>query len=1101
MLINHLKEQISEEQQMLINHLKEQISEEQPLTETERQKILVEWNNTHRNYLQDQCIHQLFETQVEQTPEAVAVVFEQEQLTYQELNNRANQLAHYLQDLGVKPDELVGICVERSLEMIVGILGIFKAGGAYVPLDPDYPPERLAYILSDSQVSLLLTQRRLTKKLPEHKAQIIFLEQTEQAIAEYPPENLVNTVSTGNLAYVIYTSGSTGKPKGVMIEHGGLYNLAKSQVEMFGLGSHSRVLQFASLSFDASIWEIFMALGVGATLYLGTKDALLPGSKLIKRLRNYRITHVLLPPSALAVMPVEELPTLETIIVGGEACTADLVQKWATGRRFFNAYGPTETTVCATVNQCVPSDQKIPIGRPIANTQIYLLDQQLQPVPIGVAGELHIGGVGLARGYLHRPELTAEKFIPNPFDKSEIKSQKSKLYKTGDLARYLPDGKLEFLGRIDHQVKIAGFRIELGEIEAALRQHPQVEQAVVVAREDIPGDKRLIAYVVANSDLEKMSYRTVRDYLRQKLPDFMIPSALIQMNALPLTPNGKIDRINLPVPANIRQELAENFVPPSTPTEQILTAIWGEVLGLQQIGINDNFFELGGNSLLAIAIISRIQEAFSVELPLNYLFKTPTIALVGQKIENLSQEVSQVQFSGQTIGGALPPLVPIHRNKPIPLSLGQQCIWELIELNPDSCNHNCCFTLRLTRPISFKVLEQSINEIIRRYEILRTTFIIVDDQPLQIVASSLTLPLKIVNLQSLTQLERDTQAQRIFEQQAQQNFNLASGPLIEVTLLQLTPEESKLLITMQYLIIDGWSIGIFLSELRTIYSAFAMGNPSPLPEPPVQYGDFTLWEQKWLNEDVLQKNLAYWQKKLANIPAPLNFLPTKQPQQSSKRGYASSYSLDLSESLGNAIKAFSYSQKVTNFVIFLTAVKILLFKLSGQSEVIVIGTIANRRTPIIEKMLGWFLNDLYLYSHVDNLHTGLTLLEQVQQTLSEAIAHQELPVQRLLSDINNLNLVQTVLISMTPPLPWQDEIFELEPISMVDQGELWDEKIHPLELYIFSPYEDSQKIKILAYYTTNLFAHETIEQLFSGFQKILKQLTTQPEILISEFEL
>ncbi|MFO0171263.1 MAG: AMP-binding enzyme, partial [Aphanizomenon sp.] len=309
---------------------------------------------------------------------------------------------------------------------------------------------------------------------------------------------------------------------------------------------------------------------------------------------------------------------------------------------------------------------------------IYLLDQQLQPVPIGVAGELHIGGVGLARGYLHRPELTAEKFIPNPFDKSEIKSQKSKLYKTGDLARYLPDGKLEFLGRIDHQVKIAGFRIELGEIEAALRQHPQVEQAVVVAREDIPGDKRLIAYVVANSDLEKMSYRTVRDYLRQKLPDFMIPSALIQMNALPLTPNGKIDRINLPVPANIRQELAENFVPPSTPTEQILTAIWGEVLGLQQIGINDNFFELGGNSLLAIAIISRIQEAFSVELPLNYLFKTPTIALVGQKIENLSQEVYQVQFSGQTIGGALPPLVPIHRNKPIPLSLGQQCIWELI---------------------------------------------------------------------------------------------------------------------------------------------------------------------------------------------------------------------------------------------------------------------------------------------------------------------------------------------------------------------------------------------------------------------------------------
>ncbi|MBE9247906.1 amino acid adenylation domain-containing protein [Dolichospermum sp. LEGE 00240] len=1078
---------------MLINHLKGQIYEEQALTETERQKILVEWNNTHRNYLQDQCIHQLFETQVEQTPEAVAVVFEQEQLTYQELNNQANQLAHYLQDLGVKPDELVGICVERSLEMIVGILGIFKAGGAYVPLDPDYPPERLGYILSDSQVSLLLTQRRLTKKLPEHKAQIIFLEQTEQAIAEYPPENLVNTVSTGNLAYVIYTSGSTGKPKGVMIEHGGLYNLAKSQIEIFGLGSHSRVLQFASLSFDASIWEIFMALGVGATLYLGTKDALLPGLKLIKRLHNYRITHVLLPPSALAVMPVEELPTLETIIVGGEACTADLVQKWATGRRFFNAYGPTETTVCATVNQCVPSDQKIPIGRPIANIQIYVLDQQLQPVPIGVAGELHIGGVGLARGYLHRPELTAEKFIPNPFDKSEIKSQKSKLYKTGDLARYLPDGKLEFLGRIDHQVKIAGFRIELGEIEAALRQHPQVEQAVVVAREDIPGDKRLIAYVVANSDLGKMSYRTVRDYLRQKLPDFMIPSALIQINALPLTPNGKIDRINLPVPANIRQELAENFVPPSTPTEQILSVIWGEVLGLQQIGINDNFFELGGNSLLAISIISRIQEAFSVELPLNYLFTTSTIALVAQEIENLSQ--------GGSLDVFLPPLIPIHRDQPIPLSLSQQGLWEVLELNPNSCNHNCCFTLRLKGSISLKVLEQSINEIIRRHEILRTTFTVVDDEPVQIVTPFLTLPINIVNLQNLSQPERDDQVQRIFEQKARYDFNLAIGPLMDTTLLQLTPEESKLVITMQYLIIDGWSISIFLSELRTIYSAFSMGKPSPLPEPSVQYGDFTLWEQKWLNEDLIQKNLVYWQKKLANLPTPLTLLPTKQPGQNKKKGYASLYSLDLSESLGSAIKAFSLSQKVTYFVMILTVVKILLFKLSGQTEVIVVGTIANRRTPTIEKILGWFINDLYLYSHVDNTQTGMTLLEQVQQTLHEAITHQKVPIHRLYSQTDSLKFVQSVSISMTPPLPWQGEIFELEPISFVDQGELWAENTDPLELYILPPYKDSQKIKILGCYSTNLLTDETIEQFFSGFQKVIQQLVTKPEILISEFEI
>jgi amino acid adenylation domain-containing protein len=462
------------------------------LTEVEQQQLLVEWNNTQADYPIDKCIHQLFEQQVEKTPDAVAVVFENQPLTYRELNAKANQLAHYLRSLGVGADVFVGICVERSIEMIVGLLGILKAGGAYVPLDPGYPAERLRLMLCDSQVSLLLTQQRLLEKLPQSPAQLVLLDEVWSEIAQYSQDNPTIGVRASHLANVIYTSGSTGKPKGVMVEHQGLCNLAIAQIQTFGLDRDSRVLQFASFSFDASISEMLMAFGSGATLYLGSKEALMPGEALMERLRDDEITHITLPPSALGVLPADELPALSTIIVAGEACPIELMQQWSVGRNFYNAYGPTEASVCATIAQCADNDAKISIGRPITNTQVYILDQYLQPVPIGVPGELHIGGAGLARGYLNRPELTTEKFIAHPFSDQP----NARLYKTGDKARYLPDGNIEYLGRLDNQVKIRGFRIETGEIEAVLRQHPLVQQSLVIVREDQPGDKRLVAYLV-----------------------------------------------------------------------------------------------------------------------------------------------------------------------------------------------------------------------------------------------------------------------------------------------------------------------------------------------------------------------------------------------------------------------------------------------------------------------------------------------------------------------------------------------------------------------------------------------------------------------------
>jgi amino acid adenylation domain-containing protein len=601
------------------------------LTESERHQLLVEWNNTHTDYPQDKCLHQLFEEQVEKTPDAVAVVFENQQLTYQQLNSRANQLAHYLQSLGVKPDTLVGLCVERSLEMAIGVLGILKAGGAYLPLDSEYPQDRLSFMLEDAQVSVLLTQKHLIEKLPQHQAKLVCLDEIWEKIAQNNQNNPRSEVRACHLANLIYTSGSTGKPKGVMVEHKGLCNLAQAQIQTFGIDSDSRVLQFASFSFDASIWEIIMAFGSGAALYLGTKDSLMPGKALIEQLRNCGITHITLPPSALAVMPVEELPALQAIIVAGEACAVELMKQWSVGRNFFNAYGPTEASVCATIAKCSDQDEKITIGRAIANVEIYILDKYLQPVPVGVPGELHIGGIGLARGYLNRPELTAERFISHPFHNPKSKIQNPKLYKTGDLARYLPDGNIEYLGRIDNQVKIRGFRIELGEIEAALSEHEDVQICCVVARVGNSGEKCLVAYVGTQKDAA-LTTSELRQFLVDKLPGYMLPSAFVILNSLPLTPNGKVDRRALPNP-DLHQEISD-YVMPNTEIETIIAGIWQQALGREEVGIYNNFFELGGHSLLLVKINQKIQDKLGVELAIVDLFNYPTVQSLSQYLIN-----------------------------------------------------------------------------------------------------------------------------------------------------------------------------------------------------------------------------------------------------------------------------------------------------------------------------------------------------------------------------------------------------------------------------------------------------------------------------------
>ena len=637
------------------------------LTAPEYQQLLIDWNDTQRDYPQNQCFHQLFEERVALTPDAVAAVFENQQLTYRQLNSRANQLAHYLQQLGAAPEVLVGLCVERSLDAIVGLLGIIKAGAAYLPLDPTYPQERLNFMLEDAQVSILVTQQHLVKKLiqPESSGvfSIVCLDSDREIIAQQSSQNPTTNIIAQNLAYVIYTSGSTGKPKGVLIEHRGLYNLALAQIEAFNLNSNHRILQFASLSFDASIFEIVMALGTGATLYCALKESLLPGQTLIQFLQDNAITHATFPPSLLAVLPNAELPALQTIVCAGESCSPDVVKRWASGRRFFNAYGPTEATVWSSLAEIgdslrdsFASRQKPPIGRPIANTQLYILDENLQPVPVGIPGELYIGGSGLARGYLNRPELTAQRFIANPF------SQKAgeRIYKTGDLARYFPDGNIEFLGRTDEQVKIRGYRIELGEIEALLIQHPAVKEIVVVAEDNLSGNKRLVAYVVPNQN-QTPNPVGLRNFLKEKLPNYMIPNAFVAMDFLPLTPNGKIDRLRLRAPGNLTSNsIDQSCIAPRTPTESTLAQIWGQILHAERVGVRDNFFDLGGDSLLAIRLINEINQQFERELPLSALFLNPTIEGLADSLYSGTNSLEWSPLVAIKPRGKNPPFFCVH---------------------------------------------------------------------------------------------------------------------------------------------------------------------------------------------------------------------------------------------------------------------------------------------------------------------------------------------------------------------------------------------------------------------------------------------------------
>ncbi|MBO3462590.1 non-ribosomal peptide synthetase [Aetokthonos hydrillicola Thurmond2011] len=622
-----------------------------PLLPQSEEQLLAQWNNTQTPYPQEQCIHELFEAQVDKTPDKIAVIFEDQQLTYYELDQKANQLAHYLQSLGVGTEVVVGVCCDRGLDMVIGVLGILKAGGAYIPIDPAYPQERIAFMAEDSQIAVLLTQSHLTAQLPSSQANLICLDRDWHIISAASDGTRLSTsgATTENLAYIIYTSGSTGKPKGVQIEHRSVVNFLTSMSQKPGITEKDVLLAITTISFDIAGLEIYLPLSIGAKILLVSRETAADADQLMQKLNSYNVTIMQATPATWQMLVAAGWVGNKQlkILCGGEALSpklaSDLIHRCGS---LWNMYGPTETTIWSAAYQIVADNQPITIGYPIANTQIHVLDTNLQPVPIGVPGELHIGGVGLARGYLNRLELTIEKFIPNPFSSDP----NARLYKTGDLARWLPNGQVECLGRIDSQVKVRGFRIELGEIEANLVQHPAVKEAVAIVREDIPGEKVLVSYFVPVSGKAEDNYDLIaelRQFLKEQLPSFMVPTTFMVLDAMPLTPNGKVDRKALPKP-DMAQQLTASYVPPSTDLERQIADIWSQVLNLQHVGIHDNFFELGGYSLLATQVVSRLRKTLQVEILLPHLFEVPTIAELARRIEALRWVAQGANFTQNT---------------------------------------------------------------------------------------------------------------------------------------------------------------------------------------------------------------------------------------------------------------------------------------------------------------------------------------------------------------------------------------------------------------------------------------------------------------------
>jgi amino acid adenylation domain-containing protein len=1055
------------------------LSELELLDEAERSLVVEEWNATAAALPEDACVHALFEAQAERTPDAVALSAAGETVTYAGLDARANRLAHHLAGLGVGPDARVGVCMERGVEMVVGVLAVLKAGGAYVPLDPGYPADRLRQVVDDCAPVALLAHGEpagLVDSLLGATAIPVVRPATDGAAwAGLPATRPARAgLTPDHLCYVIYTSGSTGRPKGVMNPHRSVANRVAWGGRAWGLGAGDAVLSQTSLGFDGSVRELFLPLSVGARVVLAPPGGHRDPDHLVGLVRREGVTTVNLVPSLLQALvehpQVEGCAGVARVLCGGEALPGALlerVRERLPRAAVHNLYGPSEAATALVALGCGGAEGRaaVPVGRPIDNTRVYLLDGAGKPVPVGVAGELYVGGAGVARGYLGDPRRTAERFVPDPFGGEAG----GRLYRTGDLGRRLGDGSVEFLGRTDLQVKVRGFRVEPGEVEACLAAHPGVREAVVDARGGAGGERRLVAWYVGEGDVDA---RVLRAHLSGRLPDYMVPAEYVRLEAFPRTPSGKLDRGSLPEPDG-GAFAARGYAPPLGGTEEAVARIWADVLHLERVGRCDHFFELGGHSLRAVQVVSRVRRALGVEAPLGDVFLRPVLAEFARGLERGERP-------------ELPAIEPAPRDGPLPLSFAQRRLWFLDRMGETGAAYHVPAGLRLRGALDRAALEAALARIVARHEALRTVFAEDGGEPVQRVVPAEASPFRLADDDLSAHPDRDAGLRRVMAGEAAAPFDLERGPVVRGRLVRLAEDDHVLLLTVHHVACDGWSLGVLVRDLSALYAAFRRGDPDPLPPLPVQYADYAAWQRRWAEGEALRRQADYWKETLAGAPELLE-LPADRPRPARQDFAGGRAALELDEALTAGLRALARRHETTLFTVLLAGYAAVLGRLSGEADVVVGTPAANRGRSEVEGLIGFFVNTLALRVDLSGSPTVAELVGRVKARALEAQQHAELPFERvveLLRPARSLSyspLFQAVL-------SWQDASAagaELPGLTVEDV-----EAPHPVAKYDLSVWlrETGGRIVGGATYAAALFDAATVERWLGYLRNALRAM-------------
>lgn len=1036
------------------------------LAEAERQQIW-QWNQTSQPFSDDIGIHQLFERQVLHTPDAPAVEFLHETLTYRELDARANQLAHWLLAQGVGPEVAVGLCIERSLSLAIGFLAILKAGGVYVPIDPDYPQARSDYVIADADLRLMLTQDKFAERFAcvRHSMKLFTVEAVASQLAGCSDRPPAPQASADNTAYIIYTSGSTGQPKGVPIRHRGICNLAETEVALLDMSPPARVLQFASFSFDTSVWEIVMTLCSGCTLVMAPALALLPGPDLLEQLAQRRISHVTLPASALAALPYAALPDLRVLIVAGEACGVDLLHKWGKNRRFINSYGPTETTVSATNAELTLDDSRVHIGRPVHNTQVWILDEFQQPLPIGVVGELYIGGIGVSTGYLNQPALTAERFIADPFSLSSA----ARLYRTGDLGCYRHDGNIDYLGRIDHQVKIRGYRVELGEIESALRRHPAVADAVTMVREDYLAGSAVVAYLLPKAG-QQPERSALHSWLAAILPEFMCPSCYVMMCEFPRLPNNKIDRKRFP-PPQPDSESRSAGEPPQGATEQAIVDVWRQMLGIAAIDRDASFFSLGGHSLLAARAVALLAEQYDLHLRVSDIFTCRTPRQLAGMVQNTQADSALLQQPAR---------------QDAPLSFAQQRMWFLEQLHPQSTRYLIGEIKHFIEPVTPQRLTTTLESLLRAFPQLNIRLRADGALPRQ-YQSHAPLALTVECVESETW--QDTVQQRARALMAQP-LPLLDAPLYRFCFIYSPQGECALISGIHHILVDEHTLALMHQHLAQL-----IRDPQAVwPPAAINYLQYAHWERSAQR----QASLSWWRERFTTMP-PTIALP--QRAQPDRHDWQAAYQqVSLPDALTDKLRQLARQQDTTLFTLMLAAFQLLLQRYSGENDLTIGLPVSLRDSELLQKLPGLLLNTLAFRQNVDTTHTFPLLLAATENALRQTLAHKETPFEQVVNavlpgarrtDSPLFNIMFVHQAALTAPQEADEAVINHQPLS-VPQAKF------DLTLFV---QESATQLTLNIEYRAALYHRETIAAFAAAYEQLLTNVCQQPQRPVCQLEI